>query len=507
MIYPYGNCSAVQSPQTLTAYYSNSLNYSSDLIGFIIGGSAPILLIGPRPINNPAVLNLITQNPEASEFYHCLHYYCDQTPDMQVIQESNKICTESDSITAITSFITEDPTVTSLVSHKIEERVYVYSPTPVTGDATAQDNLMYEYTVLHGKTRSGAVPAVAITIPITSECANITITPNRDVVVYRARHRDEFVNLTLANRTTEVSCLMQFEVVWIEPTIRNCNIDKQNLQGTVIKSSTDLAIFNAEAECNVTNNNRGFGYVGNLIHALPPVKRWGTTFITDLTHLQYQLPLKRPEALFHIIAEQNKEATIVVTRYTPGRRAPAQSSKYRLESNYPLTIQLDQDAHTHIIIESTSPVLVVYDVCCKVNDEPYFSSLLQPVEWFTQQQSLLLSHSLVPQVEKYYVILVIKSSSDDFDITNIQIQNGSRDQSTPIMDYKSLHSGNIHSYPVGTTEYMIVLVTVDSEQWQSNDTHIIVKSVDGCTNLGASVIYYGEQSSYAHTNTYVLGEL
>lgn len=501
MIYPYGNCSAVPSPQSLAIYYSNVMNYSTSLAAYVIGGRAPIFELGPLLVDDPAILSLITLTPEASEFYHCLQYYCDQSPDIQTITESREVCTESDSITALTSFIVEDPTAMSVVSHKVEERVYVYSPAPIT-EEEAQDKIENIYIVLHGRSRNGTIPAIAITVPTISKCVNITITTPVDAVIYRARYRDEFLNSTLANTTVEVSCLMYFEVIWIEPRIDSCNNDGPNLQGTIIKSTIDIATYVAEAGCNVTTSDRGFGYVGNLINALPPMKRWGTMFIVDLGHLQNQLLLQGGlAAVFYAVTVE--KATVTVTAYKPDEKTLVRSKEYKLESKQPLTIKVEE-LHTQIhVLQSSTPVFVVCEVYSEVSGEPYFSTLLQPVEWFTHQQSLLLARSLVTQQEHYYITLVITTDSESYDLTEIQVQNGSHEQSVSLPDYTPFHDGELHSYPVGSSGYMIVSIAVDSTALDSNNTYLTVKS---CTKLGASVFYHGESSSYAHTNSYILGE-
>ena len=508
MIYPYGNCSAVPAPQSLILYYSNLLNYSTSLGGFTIGGSAPISLLDPLSVDDPAVLNLITLNQEASHFHHCLQYYCDQTPDVHILQESHGVCTESESITAIATFVAEDPTVMTLVSHKVQDRVYVYSSIPVPEEVcdTAQDCLTHEYIVLHGKTRKTTVPAIAITVPATSKCTNISITPVVDTLIYRAHYRDKFVDSILANTTTTVSCLQQFEVMWIEPRADHCNRAGPNLQGTIIRSTIELAIYVAEAECNVTRGNRGFGYVGNLIHALPPVRRWGATFIVDLHHLQNQSSHEQLEASLHIVAAE--ETDIVTSAYAPGEKEPIDNGKYKLESNEPLTIKVDHFHTQTLVLQSSAPVLVMYEVYSRVSGEPYFSTLLQPMEWFTQQQSLLLAHSLVSQVESYHITLMMESDSESYDITKLQVQVGSYQQTISLLDYLPFHVADIDSHSIGNSSVVIIHVVVDLEALGSGDTHVVVKSVDDCTKLklGASVIYHGEQSGYAHTNLYILGE-
>lgn len=506
MIFPYGNCSAVPSPQSLIIYYSNMLNYSTSLVGYLIGGSGPIVVIGPISVDDPAEMNLITLTPQASEFHHCLHYYCDQTPDIRSVQESGGICSESDSITAFMSFIIKDPTVMSLISHKIEERVYIYSSIPVEEEvhnSSAQNSFTYKYIVLHGKPRNISIPAVAITFPaVSTECANITITPKVDILIYRARHRDEFVQSTVANTSLVVRCLKHFEVVWMQPRITSCTQAIPSLQGTVIRSTRGMAVYIAEAECNVTTADRGFGYVGNPIYPLPPSRKWGTTFVTDLVHLQNQLVRKELAALFHMVAEEDTE--IIVTAYTPGNRIPVCSTKYKLEADQPLTINIEETLYTYLILQSSNPVLIVYEVYEKVSSGSYFSTLLQPVEWFTQQQSVLLSHSLVPQVEHYYITLVI-TASKSYDIKNIQIQREGYKDLVPLLEY--FHHSDISSYSIDSLNHiMVVSVAVDSETLGSNDTYLIAKSQDACMKLGASVVHYNEHSSYAHTNAYVLGK-
>ena len=510
MIYPYGNCSAVPSPQSLTIYYSNLLNYSTSLRGFLIGGSAPILLIGPLSVDDPAILNLITLTPQASEFHQCLHYYCDQAPpDIQSVRESGGVCMETDSITAFVSCTVEDPTVTSLVSHKIEERVYVYSSMPVgeeVHNSNAQNTFMYKYMVLHGEPRNTTVPSVAITLPSTStECENITITTRVDAVVYRARHRDEFVQSTLANTTLVVECLMHFEVVWIQPRITSCNQKLPSLQGTEIRSTRGVAVYVAEAECNVTKGVRGFGYVGNPMYSLPPVRKWGTKFIIDLSHLQNlkHLARKKLAALFHMVTDEDTE--ILVTARTPGNKLSVRSEIYKLAADQLLTISIKETMYTYLTLKSSNPVLIVYEVCEKLNGEPYFSTLLQPVEWFMQQQNILLSHSLVPQVEQYYITLVV-TGEKSYDINDIQIQREGDEQSVPLLDY--FHTSDISSYSIDILDGItVVSMAVDSEALGNNDTHITAKSKDSCMKIGASVMYYGAHSSYAHTNAYVLGKL
>ena len=152
--------------------------------------------------------------------------------------------------------------------------------------------------------------------------------------------------------------------------------------------------------------------------------------------------------------------------------------------------------YTYLIIRSSTPVLIFYELC-----EPCFSSLLQPVEWFTRQQSLLLSHSLVPQVEQYYITLVI-TAPKSYSIKDIHIQREGYEQSVPLLEY--FHSGDITSYSF--EHVMVVSVAVGSKTLGSNDTYLVAKSLDACMEIGASIVYYGEYGGYGHTNTYVLGE-
>ena len=500
----------------MTLYYSNLLNYSSSLAGFVVGGRAPISILGPLAVDDPAILDLIKLTSEATHYQHCLDYYCDQNPlPREIVRESNNVCTESDSITGITSFASEDPTVMSLVAHKVQERMYVYSSLPVAeqeDDQIQHDPIYYEYIVLHRKARNNAVPAVSITIPTSSECTNVTIASKVDIVVYRARNRDEYVNVSIANTPIKVSCLLRFEVVWIEPVIDTCHPHAQapTLRGMVIKSTIEVAVYVGEAECNVTQaGDRGFGYVANIIHALPPAKRWGKTFIIDLGHLGRNLTLHKQElvALFHIVsdaAETTEELSVEVTTYTPEERASMNSSKYTLEPYQPMTIEV-HETYIHVI-QSSIPILVVYEVYNEVTGERYFSTLLQAAEWFASQQSILLSHSLIPQLQQYYITLVIKTNLESYDPTNLQIQTAHHERAVSFLEYAPFKSGNIISYPVGNSDYTIVTVAVNSEALGDNDTCIVIKSVDACTEFGATVVSYGENSSYAHTNAYVIGE-
>ena len=503
MIFPYGNCSAVPSSQSLTIYYSNMLNYSTSLGGYLIGGSAPIVVIGPVSVDPLAMLNLITPTQEASEFYQCLHYYCDQTPDTGSMEKSGGICIESDSITAFASFIVKDPTVTSLVSHKIEERVYVYSSIPVEKEvhnSSTHNTFTYKYIVLHGKPRNVSIPAVAITFPsaASTECANITITTKVDALIYRARHRDEFVQSTHANTMLSIECLMNFEVVWIEPKITSCKQEIPSLQGTVLRSTRDMAVYIAEANCNVTGDDRGFGYVGNPVYSLPHSRKWGTTFVADLTHLQEHTIRKglHVAASFHMVAETDTE--VIATAYIPGNKLPLHSKKYRLEADQPLTINVKEVTYTYLSLQSSSPILIVYEVYEKASDKPYFSSLLQPVQWFAQQQSILLSRSLVSQVEQYYITLVI-TAPKSFDIKDIQIRKEGYKWSVPLLEH--FHTRDISTHSID--HITVVSVAVDSTMLGSNDSYL---TANACVDIGASVVYYGEHSGYAHTNVYVLGE-
>lgn len=139
--------------------------------------------------------------------------------------------------------------------------------------------------MLHGKQRSTTIPAVAITLPTSTEYTNVTITAKINVLLYRARTGDEFIQTTSANTTLTVDCLMSFEGLWIELRITSCDQARPSLQGTIIRSTRDMVVYAAEAECNVTRCGREFGYVGYSIYSLPPSRKWGTEFITDFSHL------------------------------------------------------------------------------------------------------------------------------------------------------------------------------------------------------------------------------
>ena len=292
-----------------------------------------------------------------------------------------------------------------------------------------------------------------------------------------------------------------------------CNTPAPSLLGSIIRSTSEESVYAGEAECNASRlgDDRGFGYVGHLIHPLPPVNRWGKTFITDFGHLYgNQTPYTQElVALLYIVsAETAEEASVEITTYIPGEWTPTNSSNYVLEPYQPMTIEVSEDTSAHVIVQSSSQVLVVYEVVNKVTGEHYFSSLLQAAEWYTNQQSLLLSRSLVsPQSQQYYYItIVVKTELESHDLINLQIQTANHKQPTSLQDYTPIKMGNITSNPVGASGYTIVTVAVDSEALGANDTYAVIKSVNACIEFGATITSYGEHFSYAHTNAYVLGE-
>ena len=89
-------------------------------------------------------------------------------------------------------------------------------------------------------------------------------------------------------------------------------------------------------------------------------------------------------------------------------------------------------------------MLVVFEVYDDESGEPYFSSLLQPVEWFAQRQNLLLSHSLIPQVEQYYITLSIIAPTKSYDLKNIQKQSETEEGMVSLSEY--FHTSVINSY-------------------------------------------------------------
>ena len=226
------------------------------------------------------------------------------------------------------------------------------------------------------------------------------IEENTDIVIEGSTHLTVLRNATeeiviLTNRDLEhtLTDLQPLEILWINPeTHHNCTPTPHILSGTKITSLKPLSVFTTEATCN------NMGGSSELVHQMPPVSKWGVNFILDMQQANI-IPPSLTQYLhyqFTILTSSNHTTNLAIDYYyhsQPHLNSP-HTEHYPTSSNkkliIPVNIQSDTLSHFHI--HASDPILVMYEIHSLAGGNVSYSVLLQPTEWFSRQQTLILSH-------------------------------------------------------------------------------------------------------------------
>ena len=479
MMFHYENCTTTPSPFTFDLYYANT--FESDIESYpinfpTVGQQLTFKLHGSNTVN------VIKPHPTGSySDIFKLSYYC-----------TNQITQYYSSAT------TEDPTVSLIASAKWPNFTLVYSLLSNTRHPDSLTNQEYDYYLLLGSFRPANCIDTFVIVAVSPDITNVTIKPTVDLIALR----DGNVSATsiITANSTETISMEKHEVLWIEVTSGDCRSER-NLSGLHVKATQSIQVFTANAQCNEPDI---FSYDSYVLHQMPPSYKWGKTYITDLLQLNI-LPVTSTSSTiisFTFLAIENMTMVTIMWYRGNQHQNDPHSTQYTLTSGKPFVTTFDSNlvsnGTTHVLIQGSNPILVVYELYSLAENKPYFSVLLQPVEWFSNQQAAVLVKPLQETELLYHITLVVPSKF--YDPKNLTITDLFRtNQSVDRCDYFDTE----HVYTAG--DYHVLYMEINSTGGE--DKHILIRHKDPCAKLGVTVYSYAtDTTGYAYSNGYVLSK-
>ena len=481
MMFHYENCTTTPSPFTFDLYYANT--FESYVTGYPIIGKASIQAQQTFKLHHGShTVQAIKLHPAGrfSDFYQ-LSYYCNNR------------------VTQYYSSAAEDPTVSLIASAKWPSLTLVYSLLPDSRQPDSLTSQEYNYYLLLGSFRPrNYIDAFAI-VAVSPDITNVTIKSTVDLIALRDGNVSAITIIT-ANSTKTIN-MDEHEVLWIEVMTKDCRSEK-NLSGLHVKATQSIQVFTANAQCTKPDM---FSYDSHVLHQMPPSYKWGKTYITDLLQLNI-LPVTSTSSTivsFTFLAVENMTTVTIMWYRGNQHQNDPHSTQYTLTSGKPFVATFDSNlvsnGTTHVFIQGSNPILVVYELYSLAENKVYFSVLLQPVEWFSNQQPAVLVKPLQQETElQYHITMVVPRKF--YDPKNIIITDLFRtNQSLDGCDYFEPE----HVYTAG--DFHVLYMEINSTGGE--DKQVLIRHKDPCAKLGVTVYSYAtDTTGYAYSNGYVLSK-
>ena len=480
MMFHYENCTTTPSPFTFDLYYANT--FESYVIGYPITGKALILTQQTFKLHHgSSTVHAIKLHPTGrfSNIFQ-LNFYCNNR------------------VTQYYSSAAEDPTVSLIASAKWPNFTLVYSLLPVSRQPDSLTSQEYDYYLLLGSFRPRNCIDAFVIVAVSPHITNVTIKPTVDLIALRDGNVSAITIIT-ANSTETIS-MEKHEVLWIEVMTEDCRSER-NLSGLHVKATQSTQVFTANAQCSEPDI---FSYDTQVLHQMPPSYKWGKTYITDLLQLNI-LPVTSTTTIvsFTFLAIENMTTVTIMWYRGNQQQNDPHSTQYILTSGRPFVTTFDSNlvsnGTTHVFIQGSDPILVVYELYSLTENKLYFSVLLQPVEWFSNQQAAVLVNPLQETELLYHITMAVPSKF--YDPKNIIITDLFRtNQSLDRCD----HFDTEHVYTAG--DFHDLYMEINSTG--GKDEHVLIRHKDPCAKLGVTVYSYAtDTTGYAYSNGYVLSKL
>ena len=483
MIFHYENCTTTPSPFTFDLYYASTIE--SDVKSYSILGKASIDKRQLFELQGSTIVPVIKLHPTGRYSYiYQLNYYCE-----------NRVTQYYSSTT------TEDPTVSLIASAKWPNFTLVYSLLPHPKQSDSLISQEYNYYLLLGSFRSRNCIDAFVIVAVSSDITNITIKPTVDLIALRDGNTTAII--TIAANSTKTISMDEYEVLWIEVMTEDCGSER-NLSGLLVKATQSIQVFTASAQCSEPDM---FSYDSHILHQMPPSYKWGKTYITDLLQLNI-LPVTSTSSItvsFTFLAVENMTTVTIMWYRGNQQQNDPHSTQYTLTSGRPFVVTFDSNlvsnGTTHVLIQGSNPILAVYELYSLAQNRMYFSVLLQPVEWFSNQQPAVLVKPLQRATELLYHITMVVPSK--FYVPhNILVTDQSVIISLDVYDYFNPE----HVYTAG--DFLVLYMEINPTNiTDEKDKQVLIRHRNTCVKLGVTVYSYAtDTTSYAYSNGYVLSE-
>ena len=405
----------------------------------------------------------------------------------------------------ITGFYThaDDSSMTVTANFKSLECLNVFSTLPLSG---AQVQEKYEYYLLYGSFRpEGSLEAMTlneaeglrfIELEEYDVSRSLQIVPTDDVLVLYSITSGSPRRIAANSNYTQV--LKQLDTVWMEQAAESCGGPASGLSGTKIVATAETAIFSATAEkCNSPKN---FSYDSTIAHQMPPVYKWGSTYIIDLLVLSVmEHYMESINVTFSILTAE--EDNVVEMQWYLLDGTDSEPETYQPSIGKRLTVETPAKTasrYRNVYIKGSRPILLLFEIYSA--SQLYSSVLVQPVEWFSKQQEIVLSRTeRRSQHQDFFVSVTIPQKY--FQPAEILIRNVTSERVTTLEEYDYFDgtSSNVEGYAV----FHLLL---DRKSLAQDSEVLTINHTSRCALIGATVFAPGELLSYGYSGGYVLGE-
>ena len=516
-LYSYGDCSEVPYPQTLHMQLTTQLHDADSRAVILATGKSTIRLLWAlqqhNVIDNVFEYPLIQLHEEARLNIFCLNSYCFNHPSEEILQASNGTCTSRDAGSGVYAFVREDETISFIITNKGPNFMHIYAVLPFDDRRNVTYYILNPTHYLDNYIQAFAVRAL-------EDDTQVTIVPTSTVRIFRPALSvitPPVLGLDIVTVEAYDSYtvnLIQLETIWVEAVVETCS-SRVTLTGSRVDSSYETAVYSVQALCNktldsspgTTNSSRTlpFSLIMSPLCQLPPIHKWGTHFITDLTKLKSftGAEIEFVVVSFSIISAMRSEVSIKC--HSPDSYLLCHAVQWLGEGeiwHYQLHVKTMLQAEA-ISITGNGTILVLHEIYAHGGGQAYHSQLLQPVEWFTIKQVIPISYSLMSRPQKFSITLVIPDNS----VTIEQVlvwDNKENEMSMVLADYGLVKNHSLSRIE----EYTLVRLEVDAEGYDGNDFVIqfTINTTENTEKLkfGASVFSF---NGYAFSNGYVLGNL
>lgn len=288
----------------------------------------------------------------------------------------------------------------------------------------------------------------------------------------------------------------RYTTLWIEPKVLSCErVNLRSLEGTNIISNKPVTVFTNRAKCSPK-----FSYDSQVVHQMPEVNDWGKMFIIDMQQHRILPESMRNYLEYEIAIRTVHNDTTIYTTYHPLSHQ-GYVNTIAMETTGVHRIML-RHAYSHVHISATSPVLVLYSIRSRHGTQPhiYFSVLQQPVEWYSNKQTIVLQHPTYGEVHQYHISVVI--AKEHYNPRDIYIAEDKQIcRSVSLLDYNGF-TGNINEGQGYVVFYMEPMITGGGD----GKTLLLLWHRNSEVYLGVTVFAYARDLQYAYGNGYTLGK-
>ena len=283
--------------------------------------------------------------------------------------------------------------------------------------------------------------------------------------------------------------------LWMKPRTKPFSNQTFSLSGTKVIANNSVSVYTGKAKITLRST---FSTEGFVTHQMPPVDQWGTTYVADLSPIKLYNNKGKENviATFSIISVNatnvtfhyhNNTVSIVVKEFnlTPQR-----------ETHVPvLQAQSEVQSFTHVLIESEEPILVLMEIHSETK-EVYSSILLQSVQWFSKQQTIVLAHPSELKNTRYYATVIVPKQF--YDTSEIQVSDTDSGLRSTLSEYEYFDSNDV----ITGRAYVLVHLKPQLQNGSESKT-ILIQHTNACAKVGVTLHAIGSQTSYSYGGGYI----